>query len=194
MEKVIEVRYAAGSIKTYQKEILSQELTGLFLPVSWIEHAGGSTGMYDAEGYMPVKDLFRAGSVRKTGSDIAYAVTGYALSLIGAAMEAENRYIFPEDYEVSPELIFASILPENPQRARLIWKSAERSANLKDPAKRFCEGIRPVLGLPAARNADDPDGYIARATAILSEDHPGLAALYSRLDGFRKNLPVFKNH
>ena len=194
MEKIIEVRYASGSIRNYQKDILSAELTELFLPVSWIEHAGGSTGMYNAEGYRPVTEMFGFGVKRKNGADIAYSLSGYVISVIGAAMEAENRYLFPEDYDISPELVYARVDAESLYSAKLIWKSALTHSPEKNTAWRFSEGLKSLLGLPACRNADDPDGYIAGMVRILSEDHPGLAALYSRIDGFRKSIQFSRNH
>ena len=169
----VEVYCRRTEFKEHQKQILSRNLCGLFLPVSFINMGLSVIAVYRAEGFCPL-DHYPV-------SDAGRALD-IVICLIRKMIRAEEQYLFVGDYRISPDLIYV----EGPYTdmpvldTAMIWKQG-------DGPEETARGFQEVLYSMRERCADGGE-YLERAARIASCRHLGLRAMKNRFCRLREEI------
>lgn len=180
MDERIEIRYREHEIARYQRDILTLDVTQLFLPVTFILKKGSVTGVYRTGG----RNFIRENET----SDASYHLAAVE-TLLTRMIRAQRYYLFPGDYTVHPHLLL--IRPgargEAPDPA-LIWrKNTVRSGQATDIGRvEIVSGLCDILR--ALEEKTKPEGlvYLERAVEVAAKSSAGLEMLRQKLCGLRE--------
>lgn len=100
MSGFLELRYSRNALKTFQKEILSQKIGGLFFSMSFVDLKKETIAVVDTAEYIQI-------------SAIEHMSFGEAAHLIISVMEkmfeTENHYFYIGEYKVAPKYIMYDV-------------------------------------------------------------------------------------
>ena len=151
MNDYIEILYQKKVLKTYIMEIIQAEDTAFFLPVSFIEEKEKVRFIYK------VRDAY---PLRLAKEFIIDDVLNFTISYIRGIQDAERHYIFPEDYNINLNLVYADSRMEK-------LKAGYVPAEQGDTAEKK---ILELLYFFESRVKEEEVGYIFQLEKYLAEE------------------------
>ena len=169
----VEVCCGRAEFREHQKQILSRNLSGLFLPVSFINKGQNVIAVYRAEGFCPLDHY----PVTDAGRALDIVIC-----LINKMIRAEDHYLFVGDYRISPDLIFVEgpFMDMPVLDVAMIWKQGDGSAELS-------RGLQEVLYLLRQQCASGGE-YREIAARTASCRFLGLRAIKKRFCRLRDEI------
>ena len=169
----VEVYCGKTEFKEHQKQILSRNLSGLFLPVSFINKGQNVIAVYRAEGFCPLD--------RYPVTDAGRALD-IVICLINKMIRAEEHYLFVGDYRISPDLIFVEgpFLDMPVLDVAMIWKQGDGRTEME-------RGLQDVICFLRQQCAEGGE-YLDLAARTASYRFLGLRTLKNRFCRLRNEI------